>query len=112
MVAASSLAPQFWLADTGATNHMTNNPHVLTNATPYLNTDSVQIGDGKQLRITHTGDTMLGLLKLKNILLIPKLAAHLLSIYQLCKQNNCAVWFDEFMCVIQDKVHGKILYQD
>ncbi|XP_062026926.1 uncharacterized protein LOC133743137 [Rosa rugosa] len=47
VVAASSLAPQFWLADTGATNHMTNNPHVLTNATPYLNTDSVQIGDGQ-----------------------------------------------------------------
>ncbi|XP_040367879.1 uncharacterized protein LOC121050787 [Rosa chinensis] len=41
MMAASSLAPQFWLANTGATNHMTNNPHVLHNVTPYLNTDSV-----------------------------------------------------------------------
>ncbi|PRQ52801.1 putative RNA-directed DNA polymerase [Rosa chinensis] len=111
LLAATNLAPQYWLADTGATNHMTHNPQVLNNVIPYPTTDGVQIGNGNQLAITHIGNAMLGILKLDNILLIPDLAAHLLSIYQLCKQNNCSVWFDEFMCVIQDKVQGKILYQ-
>ncbi|KAM5580016.1 hypothetical protein ABKV19_009651 [Rosa sericea] len=47
MVAATTnLAPQFWLADTGATNHMTNNHQLLNNVVPYPNTDGVQIGQG------------------------------------------------------------------
>ncbi|KAL6206574.1 hypothetical protein ACLB2K_023822 [Fragaria x ananassa] len=80
MLAATTSAPQFWLADTGATNHMTCNPMMLNNVTPYNASDSVQIGNGAQLPITHTGNTML-------------------------------VWFDEFMCVIQDKVLGIIPYK-
>ncbi|KAL6191367.1 hypothetical protein ACLB2K_037758 [Fragaria x ananassa] len=111
MLAATTNAPQFWLADTGAKNHMTCNPMMLNNVIPYNASNSVQIGNGAQLPITHTGNTMLGLLKLNNVLLIPELSAHLLSIYQLCKQNNCSVWFDEFICVIQDKVLGTILYK-
>ena len=111
MLATTNLAPQFWLADTGATNHMTNDMHFLQNVITYPTNDAVQIGNGKQLAITHSGDTKLGSLNLNNVLYIPELAAHLLSIYQLCKQNNCLVWFDEFMVVIQDKVQGKILYQ-
>lgn len=59
----------------------------------------------------YTRNTSLGSLKLNDVLLIPELAAHLLSIYQLCKRNNCLVWFDGFVCVIQDKVLGKVLYQ-
>ncbi|KAL6140455.1 hypothetical protein ACLB2K_058754 [Fragaria x ananassa] len=90
---------------------MTSSPQTLNNITPYSASDSVQIGNGSQLSITHTGNSMLGLLKLNNVLLIPDLAAHLLSIHQLCKQNNYMVWFDEFMIVIQDKVLGKVLYQ-
>ncbi|PRQ41816.1 putative transcription factor interactor and regulator CCHC(Zn) family [Rosa chinensis] len=111
MLAASNLAPQFWLADTGATNHMTSNAQLIDNAVSYPATDTVQVGNGNHLKITHSGSTTLGPLLLDNVLLIPELAAHLLSIYQLCKQNNCSVWFDEFMCVIQDKVQGRILYQ-
>ncbi|XP_062011675.1 uncharacterized protein LOC133728301 isoform X2 [Rosa rugosa] len=46
VAAAPNLAPQFWLADTGATNHMTNNLQLLNNVVPYPNTDGVQIGQG------------------------------------------------------------------
>ncbi|KAK9947388.1 hypothetical protein M0R45_003016 [Rubus argutus] len=108
---ASTTTPQYWLADSGATNHMTNEVQLLQNLAPYSNGDTVQIGNGAHLNVTHTGNTKLGSLTLNNVLLIPELAAHLLSIYQLCKQNNCLVWFDEFMCVIQDKVMGKVLYK-
>ncbi|XP_062030729.1 uncharacterized protein LOC133746578 isoform X1 [Rosa rugosa] len=47
MVAATNLAPQFWLADTGATNNMTNNLQMLNNVIPYPTTDGVQIGNGQ-----------------------------------------------------------------
>lgn len=46
MLAAAPYAPQFWLADTGATNHMTSNAQLLTNVTQVPPTDSVQIGQG------------------------------------------------------------------
>lgn len=111
MMASTSTNPQFWLADSGATNHMTSEVQLLQNLAPYSSGDTVQIGNGAHLNVTHIGHAKLGSLKLNNVLLIPELAAHLLSIYQLCKQNNCLVWFDEFMCVIQDKVKGKVLYK-
>ncbi|PRQ43850.1 putative transcription factor interactor and regulator CCHC(Zn) family [Rosa chinensis] len=46
MLAAASNAPQFWLADTGATNHMTSNPQLLSNLVQYPAADAVQIGQG------------------------------------------------------------------
>ncbi|PRQ53223.1 hypothetical protein RchiOBHm_Chr2g0164131 [Rosa chinensis] len=46
MLAAASNAPQFWLADTGATNHMTSNPQLLSNLVQYPAADEVQIGQG------------------------------------------------------------------
>ncbi|PRQ40037.1 putative transcription factor interactor and regulator CCHC(Zn) family [Rosa chinensis] len=46
MLAATNLAPQYWLADTGATNHMTNNLQLLHNITSYPTNDGVQIGQG------------------------------------------------------------------
>lgn len=111
LVAAANYAPQYWLVDTGATNHMTSDAQLLSNITPVTNSDSIQFGNGEHLFVSHFGNTRLGSLILDNILIIPELAAHLLCIYQLCKQNNCSVWFNEFMCVIQDKVMAKILFK-
>ncbi|XP_040374115.1 uncharacterized protein LOC121052712 isoform X1 [Rosa chinensis] len=47
MLAATNLAPQYWFADTGATNHMTNNLQLLNNITSYPTNDGVQIGNGQ-----------------------------------------------------------------
>lgn len=53
MLASSSNTPQFWLADSGATNHMTSEVQLLQNLAPYNNGDTVQIGNGAQLNVTH-----------------------------------------------------------
>lgn len=90
---------------------MTSDAQMLSNITLISTSDSVQVGNGAQLPVTHFGNTDFGALIVKNVLLIPELAAHLLSIYQLCKHKNCSVWFDEFICIIQDKVLGKILFK-
>ncbi|KAM5551300.1 hypothetical protein ABKV19_026228 [Rosa sericea] len=43
---ASSSTPQFWLADFGATNHMTSEVQLLNNVAPYTASDIVQVGQG------------------------------------------------------------------
>ncbi|XP_010496781.1 PREDICTED: uncharacterized protein LOC104773814 [Camelina sativa] len=48
-----------WVTDSGATVHVTNSPHNLQRAQAYAGSDSVMIGDGNFLPITHTGSTSL-----------------------------------------------------
>ncbi|PRQ59977.1 putative transcription factor interactor and regulator CCHC(Zn) family [Rosa chinensis] len=43
---ASTSSPQFWLADSGATNHMTSEVQLLNNIAPYSASDTVQVGQG------------------------------------------------------------------
>lgn len=62
---------------------MTNEIQMLNNIASYPSNDTVQVGNGKHLHITHIENAMLGFFKLQNALLIPELAAHLLFIYQL-----------------------------
>jgi hypothetical protein len=95
---------------------MTADLHSLQNVTTYPDGDHVQVGNGAGLKIKHIGQGSIFLnknavLALKKILHVPKLAAHLLSVYQLCKDNNCRMIFDEFCFYIQDKVTGQVLFQ-
>ncbi|KAK1408669.1 hypothetical protein QVD17_40643 [Tagetes erecta] len=46
-----------WFVDTGATDHMTNNPDVVPNATPFHGPGMVTFGNGGKLPITHIGST-------------------------------------------------------
>lgn len=53
VVANVNNPPQYQLADTSAINHMTNEVHMLNNIAPYRTNDTVQVGNGKHLHITH-----------------------------------------------------------
>ncbi|XP_010451841.1 PREDICTED: uncharacterized protein LOC104734030 [Camelina sativa] len=44
-----------WVLDFGATTHVTNSPHHLQQAQVYEGNESVMMGDGSFLPITHTG---------------------------------------------------------
>lgn len=72
-----------WIPDTGASSHMTNNPGIFNIIRPYSGNDTVIIGDGKILHISHVGlaslTTSHGHLPLSNVLLVPKLTKTLLS---------------------------------
>lgn len=99
----NSTAPpqEVWITDSGASSHMTADLSSMQNVTTYTDGDQVQIGNGAGLQIKHIGNGSIflhknALLTLKKILHVPKLAAHLLSVYQLCKDNNCRMIFDEF----------------
>nr|CAD1835675.1 unnamed protein product [Ananas comosus var. bracteatus] len=49
-----------WHPDTGANAHITDKPGNLTNLVPYSGSDSVMVGDGTSLPITHIAATSIG----------------------------------------------------
>lgn len=64
-----------WFPDTGASSHITAKAGNLTNLIPYHETDSVMIGNGKCLPISHIGEGKIyngtTVLPSKNVLLAP-----------------------------------------
>lgn len=60
------------------------------------------IGTWKLVTPTHT-------FTLRNVLHVPRPSQHLLSIYQLCKDNQCRFICDDISFWVQDKITGKIL---
>ncbi|GAA0148625.1 hypothetical protein LIER_08014 [Lithospermum erythrorhizon] len=62
---------------------------ILTSIIPYLGTTKVMVGNSTLLPITHAGNACLFNLTLRNVLLIPNLKKNILSVHQLCIENNC-----------------------
>lgn len=50
---------QEWIPDTGATTHVTSSNHHFQHSQPYTGFDSLMIGDGNFLPITHIGSVLL-----------------------------------------------------
>ena len=65
---------------------------------PTIGNESVTVGNGQELPVTHIGNGKLITpshdFKLDNILCVPQLASNLLSIHKLCLQNNAFCYFD------------------
>ncbi|KAM2857658.1 hypothetical protein PS2_001872 [Malus domestica] len=59
MSSTQAVSPQVWIADSGATNHMTADFNNLTLATPYPTSETVQTANGEGLRVSHIGSTIL-----------------------------------------------------
>ena len=99
--------PNFYV-DSGATTHMTNKGGNLISK-PYFGTDTVFVGNGQSLPITHTGKALLkttqGKLHLNNVLVVPKLKKNLLSVSQLIDDNSCTFEFNKNGFVIKDQTH-------
>ncbi|RVW41864.1 Retrovirus-related Pol polyprotein from transposon RE1 [Vitis vinifera] len=95
MVAHSNVEQEeeTWFADSGANQHITANLEHLTLQQPYTGQENVAVGNGQGLSIAHTGTTIFhtpeAKLNLKRVLHCPQASANLLSINQLCLDNNC-----------------------
>ncbi|RVW79104.1 Retrovirus-related Pol polyprotein from transposon RE1 [Vitis vinifera] len=94
---------KLWYVDSGASNHMTNNPTALCHVRPYAGQSSIQTANGSSLPIAAIGDASS---KFTNVFLAPQLSTNLISVGQLV-DNNCAVNFSGNGCVVQDQVTGK-----
>lgn len=85
-------------ADSGATTHVTYEPNKLNQKTDYNGKETLGIADGTQLKIVHVGNTFLPsttnhMLKLDNILHVPRAAKNIVYTSKLTKDNDVIVEF-------------------
>ncbi|RVX22750.1 Retrovirus-related Pol polyprotein from transposon TNT 1-94 [Vitis vinifera] len=80
---------KLWYVDSGASNHMTNNPTALCHVRPYAGQSSIQTANGSSLPIAAISDAYS---KFTNVFLAPQLSMNLISVGQLV-DNNCVVNF-------------------
>ena len=75
---------------------------------PYKGHDAIFVGNGEALRISHIGEARLKTkhrdLKLKKLLVVPKIKKNLLSIGQLTFDNPCSIEFSSTSFVIKDQL--------
>lgn len=98
----SHLVSSNWIIDTGSTNHMAHNLNPLSNIRKLSksNKNTVQLPNGEQVTISHTGD--LSLFKDKSVhhvLYIPDFKFNLMSVSKVIKELGCLVAFFPDFCI-------------
>lgn len=102
-----------WILDSGANHHITTDLNNLSHHSNYEGPDSVTIGDGSGLAITHMGSTHFSNpstnFNLNNVLCVPKASHNLISDAKFCQQNNVYVEFHPFSFFVKDLKTGATL---
>ncbi|KAC9592594.1 hypothetical protein E3N88_45594 [Mikania micrantha] len=92
--------------DSGASNHATSDQASMHNLSEYGGPDEIVLGNGIALPISHIGQASIPTssrpLTLSNVLLVPRLRNHLISVAKLCKTNNVSVEFFPFHFFVKD----------
>lgn len=102
-----------WFADSAASHHMTPDLSALEITDEYKGPDKVTLGNGSDLDIQHIGNRIIqtpaAKLHLNNILHVPTLQSHLLSVNQFAKDNDCTFKFDSCGFVVKHKPSKRVL---
>lgn len=102
-----------WYSNSDATNHITSELANLGIRKEYTEKDTVVVGNGAGLEISHIGFTKFSnnssSFDFKNILRSPSVTANLLSVHQFSRDNNCFfVFFSDFFYVKDLQTGGKL----
>ncbi|KAL5766747.1 hypothetical protein ACOSP7_017364 [Xanthoceras sorbifolium] len=116
---ASTVQDPHWYVDSGATNHITSDINNLSlNSSAYRDSESLAIGSGQTLPISHIGKSYFHSLVssypkiiLNNVLFVPRITKNLLSISRFIKDNNITVEFTGHCCFVKDKPSRQVLLQ-
>uniref|UniRef100_A0A803P3U5 Retrovirus-related Pol polyprotein from transposon TNT 1-94-like beta-barrel domain-containing protein n=1 Tax=Cannabis sativa TaxID=3483 RepID=A0A803P3U5_CANSA len=105
---------QGWYVDTGATHHISYSEAPLDTTTPYSDSESVAVGDGKKLIISHIGKAFIpsknsSPLLLNSVLQVPSITKNLVSVSNLTHDNNVFLEFHKTCCFVKDKQTGAVL---
>lgn len=103
---SSSSSP--WLLDSGASHHVTTDLNSLSLHAPYDGTEELVVGDGMGLKITHFGSCSFSSLTLNNVLVVPSMSRNIISISQLCQDNNVSIEFSSNSFYVKDLKTGGI----
>ncbi|KAH7519006.1 hypothetical protein FEM48_Zijuj09G0231700 [Ziziphus jujuba var. spinosa] len=108
VVSASLQKDPSWFLDSGATNHIVADGDSLLEQIEYQGNNKLVVGNDRNLEITHLGNTLIPslsmIIKLNNVLVVPRIAKNLLSISQLTRDNELTAEFTAQCCFIKDKV--------
>ncbi|KAD2804381.1 hypothetical protein E3N88_37758 [Mikania micrantha] len=103
-----------WLFDSGASHHITNDLSALSLHAPYDGTEELVIGDGSSLKITHIGSLSLTFnshsLLLTSVLCVPLVSKNIISISQLCTDNNLLIQFFSSNFLIKESKTNQLLH--
>ncbi|KAM2537704.1 hypothetical protein TB2_023225 [Malus domestica] len=111
--ALSSCQSDTWYLDSGCSRHMTGDKRWFTTFTEECKNGAVTFGDGKRARIVGKGEIKtLGIPCLKNVMLVDGLKANLISISQICDDDDAEVLFNKLKCSVKvakevDSFEGK-----
>lgn len=91
--AAAGPSQTGFLVDSGATHHVTNDLANLALHHLYTGPDSLFMGNGSGLNISHSGTLLLNDLSLSNALCVPSMKQNIIYVSKLTKQTDSAVVF-------------------
>ncbi|KAK4424666.1 Retrovirus-related Pol polyprotein from transposon RE1, partial [Sesamum alatum] len=96
-----------WYSDTGATDHITSDLDRLALRDRYHGDEQVQVGNGAGLQILHIGHSSINTttrpLALRNILHVPDISKHLLSVHKFSRDNDVFFEFHPWHFSIKDR---------
>jgi histone deacetylase 1/2 len=102
-----------WYADTGATDHLTNDLDKLTVREPYNGNDQVHTANGAGMRIHHVGQGILPTpshnLRLNDVLHVPSVTRNLLSVKKLTHDNPVFVEIHPNDIFVKDRATREIM---
>lgn len=99
-----------WYVDSGASNHTTSNLNNMTHLVEYGGNETIKVGNGNVLPISHVGLCNLtsnaGSLNLKNVLCASNITKNLISVSKLAQDNIIFIEFHVDYCLVND-IHGQ-----
>ncbi|GMI77078.1 hypothetical protein HRI_001377100 [Hibiscus trionum] len=102
-----------WCPDSGATHHITSDRSNLQSDRVYTGMDSLRVGNGNAVEITHVGvgniSTCNRSLCLRNFLCVPDIKKNLLSVSQFARDNFVFFEFHPDKCFVKDIQTKEIL---
>ncbi|XP_016192001.1 uncharacterized protein LOC107632877 [Arachis ipaensis] len=115
---SSSLSDASWLADSGASHHLTPDPsNLLSSFASNTDANQVFVGNGTGIAIKNSGSFILYdkytniSFCLKNLLHVPQITQNLLSVSRFAAENGVFFEFWLDFCVIRDQATRNFLLQ-
>lgn len=104
-----------WYPDSGVTNHITSNlQHLSLGNKEYKGTQSIFMGNGKSISISHIGNASIKdkrELHLNNLLCMPQIKKNLMNVSQFANDNHAYFEFYPRFYVVRDLLSKDILLQ-